>query len=136
MGPAGRSRLWSDARRKSLALNEAGPPKSLANVIPGRIGQILTVRVFDPHTGGLAWLTGLHGQPLGPFWPPRSFDVWRRLQPLVRADVHSIRCRCLDLIAMARLARRRDDAGIVAAAGQNVCNIGIHLIMYFVGGLP
>src|ERR1700694_20206 len=110
------------------------PRNLIADVIARRIWQTQTVRVLNAHPRRLAWLAGLRDQPPGPFRPPRSFDMWRRLQPFVRSDVDGIRFLRLDLIAVALLARRRDDACVMATAGQEVRNVGVHLVMYLVGG--
>ena len=37
---------------------------------------------------------------------------------------------------MALLARRRHDTGVAATAGQKERNVGVHLVMYLVNGLP
>src|ERR1700694_4319104 len=96
------------------------PRNLIADVIARRIWQTQTVRVLNAHPRRLAWLAGLRDQPPGPFRPPRSFDMWRRLQPFVRTDIGIIRRFGLDLIEVTSLARRRHDACIVAAAGQEV----------------
>jgi hypothetical protein len=84
----------------------------------------------------LAWLAGLRGQPLGPFRPPRSFDKGHSLQPFVRPDIGCIGLLSVNLIRMDLLARRRHDTGVAATAGQKERNVGVHLVMYLVNGLP
>ena len=64
-------------------------------------------------------------EPCDPLGPPRAFLDGRLLQPHVGIDVVVLRRLGRDAVMPVRMARLGDDAGVVAAAGQQERDFGV-----------
>ena len=108
--------------------------------IPVSVHHVAARRIVQNGLGWQFWsdvfAPRVARQPLVPCGPPGALALWRLRRPLLVLDPGSVSGAGVDLVAAVGMARLRDDAGIVAAAGEHKGDLGVTQVMQLVDRRP